>query len=605
MSREWTQQRSVVLIWIAPALLFAALYGRALDYDFVWTDQGEIELGLIILPPGEIHTAFGRPMLSGLETVLPGASAPYYRPLQVIAASTIDHQLGRSPRNFRALNLVLGMATASTVAWLAWLLFASPGASLAAGMIFALHPANLENHVWIAGLSQSLASFFVTASLAFSVLALRDLRWRRFAVLSLAGLLGALLSKENAAITPALFLALAISLVARSRRSPDPTASREILRRARIVFALQVALTLGFVLGWRPFVLGTVFAEAQPIAGSQVIQILTAIGSWPHSIGWLIAPLQSTTSDVVVVVGSPLALRFVVGVLLATGSLYLWLRLLGSRLEWTALGLAWIWIAFAPTSGLIPLNHMRGERYLSLSLLGLAVLLPAIGLQLRERLAGSRREWIVVWLAIALAFGLAQRSWHRMPDWRSNASLFASDVARDPLYREGYHELAKAQIVAGDLPAAKASLMTLSQLGDRFRGHTSFLRGEDAIRMLCQLNLQLGEAQDSMRFFATLGADSPQIESEPATSLCAGRTLRAVGRNDSAEAVLGALATRAPEPVASQAALELVDLLVEARRERDAATWISHVSSRALPHPAQRTRYQVLQRRLERFTRGR
>ncbi len=590
MSRTQARPSQILLMLVVPALLFAGLYARSLDYDFVWTDQGEIELGLIILPPGEIHTAFGRSMLSGLDELLPGASAPYYRPLQVISASLIDHHLGRVPRNFRALNLLLGMLTSSLVAWLAWLLFGSLGAALVAGMIFAVHPANIENYVWIAGLSQSLASFFIVTSLASAVLVLRGLRGSVCFGVSLLALLAALCSKENAAITPGLVLALSFSLVAVARRDSENADGDAILRRSRALLASQLALTLLFVLVWRPHVLGSLLAEAVPLAGSSVIQTLTGIGSWPQAMGWIMLPLQSTTSDVVTLVGSPFQPSFVSGLLFAGISLAIWWRMLGIGLEHAALGLAWIWIAFAPTSGLIPLNHMRGERYLSLSLLGLAILLPALGLHLRASLTDTRQRLIVGLLAGVLILGLAQRSWQRIPDWRSDLALFSSDVGRDPLYREGYHELAKAHIEAGDMPSAKQSLEALSQLNARFVGHASFLRAEDAIDLECQVNLSLGKAQDSMRYFESLRADSPQLQSVPSTSLCGARSLRAVGRVRQAEQVLRGLYERAPAPYPADAAVDLADIYLAQGRLSDARRWVDRVEASELRDPKQQAR---------------
>ena len=291
---------------LIPALLFLGLYWRALDYDFVWTDQGEIEMGLLILPPGEIHTAFGRPMHSGLEVLMPGLSSPYYRPLQVIAASWIDHHQGRLPRNFRALNLVLGAFTSIGVTWLAWRLFGRADAALFAGGIFAAHPANIENTVWIAGLSHSLAALFVTASLLLAVVALQTRR-RAVRIATGAGSLIALsmglLSKENAAVTPLLLFAASISLLVKNARatedaprdSSDSTATMKV--RAGILCALQLLITAAFALVWRPHVLGGVLAEAAPLLGSWPVQILTSVAAWSDAMSWLLLPLQSNTSD--------------------------------------------------------------------------------------------------------------------------------------------------------------------------------------------------------------------------------------------------------------------------------------------------------------------
>src|SRR5206468_6103310 len=146
------------------------------------------------------------------------------------------------------------------------------------------------------------------------------------------------------------------------------------------------------------------------------------------------APLHSTTSDAVRVVASgsdPLALA---GIALAVGSALAWAACLRRGHAAAAAGLAWIWVAFLPTSGLTPLLHARAERNLFLSVFGAALLLGAALGALRRR---GLPEAICAALAAGLVFGLAQRSWARAPDWRSTTELFERDVAADPHHREG------------------------------------------------------------------------------------------------------------------------------------------------------------------------
>ncbi len=66
--------KSLVLLLI-PALIFIGLYARSLDYDFVWTDQGEIEVGLLIIPVEQIAGAFTRPMLPDVGQHVSGATS--------------------------------------------------------------------------------------------------------------------------------------------------------------------------------------------------------------------------------------------------------------------------------------------------------------------------------------------------------------------------------------------------------------------------------------------------------------------------------------------------------------------------------------------------
>ena len=96
---------------LLPALIFLALHLRALDYDFVWTDQAEIEHGVVLRPPGRVMGAFTEPMHPDLANLSPGSAQPYYRPLQVVVASSLNNTFGKSPRTFRSASVLLGCAT--------------------------------------------------------------------------------------------------------------------------------------------------------------------------------------------------------------------------------------------------------------------------------------------------------------------------------------------------------------------------------------------------------------------------------------------------------------------------------------------------------------
>ena len=75
--------------WLLPALVFALLHARALDYGFVWVDEAEIAAGTILRPPGRILRAFGEPLQQVADFAARPYSQPYYRPLQVVVAEGI------------------------------------------------------------------------------------------------------------------------------------------------------------------------------------------------------------------------------------------------------------------------------------------------------------------------------------------------------------------------------------------------------------------------------------------------------------------------------------------------------------------------------------
>ena len=161
------------LLLLFPALVFVAPYLRALDYEFVWTDTGEIEHGTLVRPMDQLADAFTEPMHGNLDFRLAGVAQSFYRPLQVVVVSVIQHRLGPKPRYYRAANLAIGVATVILFTAFALILFRRIPLAALAGLVFAAHPGGIEVYVWIAGLSAALADFFVVASVFAAVLALR------------------------------------------------------------------------------------------------------------------------------------------------------------------------------------------------------------------------------------------------------------------------------------------------------------------------------------------------------------------------------------------------------------------------------------------------
>jgi len=572
-----------------PALLFLGLYVRALDYAFVWTDHGAIEAEGLIVPADRIFEAFSKPMLPGLAGR--AQAQPYYRPVQSVAASLIDHELGRRPRNFRALSLFAGLLSTLAFTLFAQRLSGSWPFALAAGAIAAAHPAGVEVYVWIAGLGQALSSLFTVANLWSGVVAMRWLAAGRrgpglaLALVSTGFLLLALGSKENAIVAPVLLLLCwtADRIRAGSGSAPPPRAlsKRSLLavlaplrQRATVLVAVQLAVALWFALVLRPGVTGGVLTSLKPVAGSSVVQALTAVASWPATFSWLFLPLQSTTSDVVRLVGSVADLGFALGLGMLALSALLWLDLSRRGYAIAGLGLAWMWIAFAPTSGVVPLTHPRALRYVYPAVFGLALFLPAAAGVLLGRFDARTRRRVAALLAVLFVAGLAERTFARTPDWRTDLHLFQRDLARDPLYREGYHMLATALAREGRLAEARLQLAELLELAPRFRGYSSHLQDAEAIALYCNINVHLGQHADNLRFAETIQPGSPQWVRVPGYFYqCGARTLEAQGENERALELLKALieVERGPERARYQVAaarnLERLGRDVEARAQ--------------------------------------
>lgn len=558
---------------LLPGLLLLALHLRTLDYAFVWTDVPEIVEGSVLRPPGEILAAFGEPLQKVDDPRARHLAQPYYRPLQVVTASLLDRAFGREPRSFRGASLVLGMAALALFAALVRGLTGSAAAAGLAACLVAAHPVGLETWVWISGLSAALAAVFQLASLGLAAVALRR-RGRvaaGWALGSVAALGLALLSKESAAATPALVVALGLSLAC-----AEPAPERR--PRAGAVAALAAAHAVAVVayLALRARIFGTALPSMAPIGGSLETQLASSLAFWPQALLWLFAPLESNTSDAVRVVPSLLSPAPLAGAALALGSAGLWLLALRRGHALFALGLAWLWIAFLPTSGLVPLLHAHTERNLFGSVFGVALLWTAAARALRRRGAPGP---LVAALGALLVAGLAERSVARAPDWRSTRALFERDVARDAHHREGRFNLAIELANEGRIAEAKHHVDVLvEQRGER--AWSSFLLDEALLEVACQVYARSGDDAVTLRLLDEVREPTLQSWLMPGFHQCAAGALERASRPNEAMAIYAQLYRFTPTHQRAPLALDLARSALAAGRPDEARRWLAEVPRR-------------------------
>ena len=326
-------------------------------------------------------------------------SAGLYRPLTLMSFG-VNRALGASAFGFHLVNDLLHAGASVLVLVAALSLGASRFVSLAAGLLFALHPLQTEAVDSIVGRAEILA--FVFALGAFVVFVRRN---NAIAVGSLFFL--ALCSKESAAFAVPLF---ALYWFIFERRNLVP-----IVGAVVAYVALRIAI-LGS-LGIQGRAIG--FLD-NPLAGAPLVArisgALILLAEYGKRIVWPV-PLSADYSYNQI----PLVpdIRVFAGLALAV--------FLGS-LAWKKRGL----IGFAalalllPLTGflhiLFPLGTLFAERLMYLPLFG-AVLLVASGLA-----ALPRSPWILGVLLVLSAVGVVSRN----PDWRDNETLFRRTVQTSP-----------------------------------------------------------------------------------------------------------------------------------------------------------------------------
>ena len=351
--RDWLAQP-----WVVAALLFVVafgLYANTLGNGFVWDDEA-----LIVDNPQlrEFDGERAREIFTTHFWHRTEQGGGLYRPL-VTLSYHLDYQIyGLNPAGYHATNIFFNGATVVLVYVLLALLLSRPLA-LVAALVFAVSPLHTENVAWVAGRTDLMASAFMLATLVLFVAGRRSGKAMCYAGAAIALVL-ALLSKEVAAITPALLFAVGVAgapdmsraSVFSAERRPDwllgPLAALAVVA----AFTIWRSLGLGLELEW----------YASPADG-----LLATLGLSVATFGayglklifpfWLNAEFEvavpASITDPLIWVGLAFA-----GLIVA--AVYRWRR---SPVTWLALG--FFTIPLAPRTQSDP-DHRNGRRALSL-----------------------------------------------------------------------------------------------------------------------------------------------------------------------------------------------------------------------------------------------
>ncbi len=478
----------------------------------------------------DLYIIVWNPLVHSLAGAWRAFAAPYwppdlggqmYRPLP-LASFAVDWVLARgSPAVFHAANLLWHAGVAVIVAALA-LHFGPPSpegrggqgvrTALAAGLLFAVHPAHVEAVANVIGLGELMAAAGVCLAVYAAVV--RQNVWG-----SAAALLLGLLSKENAAVAPALIVAAWII-------QPAPRPPRERMA----AFLLSWLVIAGAYLAVRGIVLhpyARLHATAPVFLGeSAVARRLTSLAALSDVLRLLVFPLKlrvDYSPAERTIVRSLLDGRFILG--LTCLAVWAWLLLMAWRLRRNveAYGLAWIAIAFLPVSNLLfSTGVLLAERTLYLPSAGLALAAGAALARLPARRFGVALALLVV------AGGI--RSALRTPVWHDDFAVTASILEDSPNSYRGPARMAAIYQSHRQPERALAALREATRVYDR--DPTLFIAGADAALTLGNSHL----------------ADSMLVRAERLCYRCAGsyRTQALAARSRGDSAVADSLLRRMP-----------------------------------------------------------
>ena len=464
------------------ALLVAAcavvVHLGALANRFAMDDIYIIVLNPLVQAPAPPWDVFASPYWP------PNFGGQLYRPLAVLTY-TFDRLIA-SPTWFHLVNLGWHGAASALVALLvaAW---AGSAAGLVAGLLFAVHPVHVEAVANVIGRAELMAAAFTCVAVWAALDVRRSPAW------SAVALALGLLSKENAAVAPALVAWAWLLGVGRPDR-----------RRATVLAGGWLLVGVGYAVA-RTMVLapyGRLEGLAPVFVGLGPGDIrLTAVAALSDVARLLLFPLTlradyspAERTAVTDILDPRLAAGVLVTILVVGLIAAAWRR--GRRIE--ALGLGWAVIAYAPVSNLIvPIGVLVAERTLYLPSAGVvvAVAVWAVGaLPRRVLIAGT---------AALVAAGAARSAW-RVPVWRDDATLTESILADSPRSYRGPARAGGLFQSAGRPERALAAYLRAGAIYDR-----------DA-------QVWLGAADAALTLGRRAQADSLLARADAACERCAG-----------------------------------------------------------------------------------
>jgi tetratricopeptide (TPR) repeat protein len=496
----------------------AAGYATALGGGFVWDDRA------LILEDPQVRSLANLPRFFARDFFSHDADVRrwgYYRPL-VTASYALDRAVWRErPFGFHLTNILLHAAASVLLLLLLrrWLggSFVPP----AAAILFATHPVHAESVAWIAGRTDVLCAVFILAALlAWERYRATDATTRASSAWLLASLVAltlALLAKEMAVVTPALFLLA--DPVRRNDRRAGATA-RGV--GALLLACLPIALVL--LVRSRVTSLAQSGAPAMPV-GPFIATLLSTVRLYAVKLAFPVA-LDAYIQN------PPLAhvadARALIGAIVATFAAWA----VVDRRSPNALALAggWFLVTLVPLSNLLRISapadmgFPAAERFLYLPSVAACVAV-AYGIE-----RGARRlpRAVPVAIVAVIASLFLARTVARVADWRDDVTFFRVELATSPdaplLHSALAQALRRAGDPAGALPHAERAV-TLAGSDLSRRVYRNNLAGVYAdLGELDRASAVLAEAEGGSVARATMAYNAGEIAR--ARGDCAG----AVGR---------------------------------------------------------------------------
>jgi tetratricopeptide (TPR) repeat protein len=432
-------------------LLCLVVYYNSLSNGFVYDDFGSIVENKYISEPGRFLTSiFNRSyfQIAGLEAS--------YRPVATLSYFLIYAVAKLNPFYYHLASLILHALNAVLVYWLANLVLQHRLRALAAGLLFACHPALSEAVNCIDFNDDLLATlFFLLAMISWVRIKTAHLSSsiRIYLPALLFYFLG-LLSKEMAITLPAVIMLYDLVLRDAGRDAPDFRRRLTVLRERLYFYAGFISVGLIY-LGLRFFIFYSPRESLKTSAGSLFERLIYLPGHIFSFIRLALFPVNLNADyvfsyptrffDFQNLIGTAVVIVLVV----VTFLIYRYSKEI-------FFGIWWFLITLFPVYNLIEIYNPLAERYLYLPLIGFCLVVPAVvhGLAVGI-ISNPKTAKAAALIPIVALIGLySTATIARNPDWKSNFVLWSQTVKRSPDSLTAHGGLGMAYLERGMLDEA-------------------------------------------------------------------------------------------------------------------------------------------------------
>jgi len=503
----------------------AFAYVNTFDGDFVWDDASSVLLHKHVQDPSKVAQLFRED-----QHAFGAGQGNFYRPL-VSLSFMVDFFFSYDPATdaptdsrpypdispllFHLTNLAWHIAAALFLFLLLGRLGAPLGVRAAAVLLFVVHPLHTEAVAYISGRADMMSAAFLFAGLA--CLARRKQSGQTlFATVSgMACFVAALLSKESSTIFPLLLALVVVLPLTKGDGSETPKSPAWRFAPLAVAFALLAAYA-----GLRLTVLR--FAEpAGTVAAPVSVQFIETGQAFARYIQMLFVPVGLHMEQTLA--GTPMILALLGYLLLVTVVAVVFLAAYTRHWRIVA-GFSWFLIAWAPISGMFPLNAPLAEHWMYVPMAGfwwgiaeLGALLAARAPVLRTLAPAVITAGVLLFLALTVA---------RNEAWRSNTEIYRNTLAANPHTYRIHANLAETyKTEARNLAGARRHYEATLDLYDRFRtraGNQGILLQNETYFQWSRAMLLLGDARFEAginRSFACSGAADACAEIRVAADL--------------------------------------------------------------------------------------